>query len=949
MASSSYNANIVVNVRNQASLDRVGVSLNRIQGLLKQIKPINLLAPGRGAGADQITVAFEKISKRAKIIAGDINQISATLAGASGQASAFKEVLTNIKIKPLGKNDLEQGKNLLEAQSDQVKNIAKAFVETEKKAFVYQKRLNEIIRLQKGLQSQATRDFEVARRQRLVRDRAPRTRLGGIEPGGGYKNLEANLKRIQNIERQIREGRAKDTEKLMQLKALNQGIERSLAKMSEHGVQRLKMQSTLNELKKIELELQEQIAREARKERLENKKRFIAGAKAARSRRQQLNENLALGAGFPLLTGGGVGSVAGGVLGAVAGAGGKGFGLQILFSAIGQIIDSAFTKLQDSASSVASELGGTVSTLEALRNVGIRVKDSNIEYIQSLEDSGQAVLAYELVQKQLTDLYGNEGVAVLQELKSANEFANTETGKLTAVLQTELAPVFILLAEVAGGAARAVRKVIPAIADAIGEFTLGIPGATTTAQVVGLKPGTDQGRVDAGARDAAFQLQGQIQLKLLNNQNDSLTRANELIKAGNDLTDERIVDLKEMDIIEKASARIQLLDDELAAMGPVIDTQRKQAIELEQKNILQQRNNELTQLGVDVELAKARAAEKAGQLLKSQTKEAERLAKAAKLEQRKISKLENQLKLGEKLLVIDEKIFQARLEDDRTLEASLQKQRLKSELETKIANIKTEGLNPVIQELVILLETLNVKRNIAKVDQNLTRLNIEDEKSAAAKLKSLQDEGNLLQARLDGSFEEVQLNQRVEEILKTNTDLTREQVEAALRGNQALKEQVSALEELESMYAAIGQSISNGIVNALTAAVEGTKSLADAASQVLRQVASILLQFGVNAALGGIPGLEKFFPGRAFGGPVAGGKPYMVGEKGPELFVPSSSGTIVPNNKLGGGASVVVNVDAKGTSASGDSGAAKQLGGLIGAAVQSELVKQQRPGGLLAR
>ena len=78
----------------------------------------------------------------------------------------------------------------------------------------------------------------------------------------------------------------------------------------------------------------------------------------------------------------------------------------------------------------------------------------------------------------------------------------------------------------------------------------------------------------------------------------------------------------------------------------------------------------------------------------------------------------------------------------------------------------------------------------------------------------------------------------------------------------------------------------------------------------------------------------------------------MVGEKGPELFVPNTSGTIVPNGKFGGGGgatNVVVNVDAKGSSASGDSGAGKQLGGLIGAAVQAELIKQQRPGGLLSR
>jgi hypothetical protein len=96
--------------------------------------------------------------------------------------------------------------------------------------------------------------------------------------------------------------------------------------------------------------------------------------------------------------------------------------------------------------------------------------------------------------------------------------------------------------------------------------------------------------------------------------------------------------------------------------------------------------------------------------------------------------------------------------------------------------------------------------------------------------------------------------------------------------------------------------------------------------------------------------LTNFLSGRANGGPVSGSTPYMVGEKGPELFVPNTSGNIVPNNKLGGGGStnVVVNVDAKDSSASGDTGTGKELGRLIGAAVQAELVKQQRPGGLLS-
>jgi phage-related minor tail protein len=45
--------------------------------------------------------------------------------------------------------------------------------------------------------------------------------------------------------------------------------------------------------------------------------------------------------------------------------------------------------------------------------------------------------------------------------------------------------------------------------------------------------------------------------------------------------------------------------------------------------------------------------------------------------------------------------------------------------------------------------------------------------------------------------------------------------------------------------------------------------------------------------------------GRAAGGPVASGSTYLVGEKGPELFSPKSSGNITPNNKLDGGGTVV--------------------------------------------
>lgn len=95
--------------------------------------------------------------------------------------------------------------------------------------------------------------------------------------------------------------------------------------------------------------------------------------------------------------------------------------------------------------------------------------------------------------------------------------------------------------------------------------------------------------------------------------------------------------------------------------------------------------------------------------------------------------------------------------------------------------------------------------------------------------------------------------------------------------------------------------------------------------------------------------LPALIPMRAAGGPVSAGSPYMVGERGPELFVPGRSGSIVANHDLGGGpTSVVVNVDASGSNVQGNGNEANQLGKVIGLAVQQELIKQKRPGGLLA-
>jgi len=49
-------------------------------------------------------------------------------------------------------------------------------------------------------------------------------------------------------------------------------------------------------------------------------------------------------------------------------------------------------------------------------------------------------------------------------------------------------------------------------------------------------------------------------------------------------------------------------------------------------------------------------------------------------------------------------------------------------------------------------------------------------------------------------------------------------------------------------------------------------------------------------------------PGRAVGGPVSSGLSYLVGERGPEIFMPSTNGNIVPNNKLATSSSANINI-----------------------------------------
>jgi hypothetical protein len=148
---------------------------------------------------------------------------------------------------------------------------------------------------------------------------------------------------------------------------------------------------------------------------------------------------------------------------------------------------------------------------------------------------------------------------------------------------------------------------------------------------------------------------------------------------------------------------------------------------------------------------------------------------------------------------------------------------------------------------------------------------------------------------------------------------------------------ISRADEMDKSFEAIGNTVSDAFKGMLTGAMswkDGMRSLIGAVIDelwklfVVQQIVGLIsgaLRGGTAApsastasqSIGmSTPGNFKPLTLRARGGPVSNKTPYMVGEQGPELFVPSGNGTIIPNNNMrggGGGSSFNISVDARGS------------------------------------
>jgi len=253
------------------------------------------------------------------------------------------------------------------------------------------------------------------------------------------------------------------------------------------------------------------------------------------------------------------------------------------------------------------------------------------------------------------------------------------------------------------------------------------------------------------------------------------------------------------------------------------------------------------------------------------------------------------------------------------------------EMEQKILELRRTGLNPALAKQVALFEmsAKNVQTGLQNELDSVTKI-LEAEKA------SEQTDINKIMLLEIRKFS-------LEEQLKTNKKLLETDKDRIIQADKLRQAQA----KIDSLYASIASTVETGLVDAIEGAINGTKTLGDVARSVFSEIQRSLIRFGVNAFLGSLPGIGGFF--RAEGGPVSRGRSYIVGERGPELFTPGSSGMITPNHQLGGGStSVVVNVDASGSNVEGDEGEGRALGLALSAAIETELIKQKRPGGLLA-
>ena len=307
-----------------------------------------------------------------------------------------------------------------------------------------------------------------------------------------------------------------------------------------------------------------------------------------------------------------------------------------------------------------------------------------------------------------------------------------------------------------------------------------------------------------------------------------------------------------------------------------------------------------------------------------------KITQAGKAELKRLKAERDIMEVKLRALGIEAKVSSLVKDTNVTFMEQLTTRRTAFDLESRVLELRSQGINPAIAKEMAMFEKIN--------SDNVTGLQSEIDLRKEA-LKTITDETKqqILQDEIAGLEKGLVL---LREQNKERIDAVKKTMELNMKTDLVVS---SAQKLKETLITDIGEGI-KGLIR-------GTSTLNDVLNNVLNKMIDAAFNMALFGNVGG-----SFMPGlgilgsifKANGGPVKGGGSYIVGERGPELFTPGVSGTITPNHALGGSTNIVVNVDASGSNVEGDEAEGRELGRLISVAVQSEIIKQKRPGGILA-
>jgi len=306
------------------------------------------------------------------------------------------------------------------------------------------------------------------------------------------------------------------------------------------------------------------------------------------------------------------------------------------------------------------------------------------------------------------------------------------------------------------------------------------------------------------------------------------------------------------------------------------------------------------------------------------------ITKKGKEELKRLKTERDIMRVKLRALGIENKVSELIKDTNVTFREQLSTRNTALDLESRVLELRSKGINPAIAKEMAMFEKINADTTTGLQSEIDLRKKVLDTITDDTKRQILEDEIRGLENGLT-----VLKDQNKERI-----DAIRNTMELNMRTELV----VSSAERLK-------QTLVTDLGNGIRELIKGAATLND----VMRNVLNKMIDAAFNMALFGNAG-GSFMPGlgllgsifKADGGPVKRGGSFIVGERGPELFTPGVSGMITPNHALGGSTSIVVNVDASGSSVEGDEQQGRELGRLISVAVQSEILQQKRPGGLLS-